>query len=206
MTWGVANQGWICPDAAMTSTNAAAWDSDPWSQRYSGSVNSAWRLDSGFPWWWWAGSQFRGQTNRAGSYTANSWVTRWGGWWGAFEGHQEWICIKESQIQHTSKTPVFADGVIFEACWPSENDLPAMNLQNGECAPSKYPWGMSTLTIPRHGSRPSYVTTNQSPAARLPGAINISFYDGHVAMVPLEQLWQQEWHLDWQTPAIRPGL
>jgi hypothetical protein len=50
------------------------------------------------------------------------------------------------------------------------------------------------------------VTTNQSPKARLPGSINVSFYDDHVEAVPLEGLWQLEWHQGWKTPAKRPGL
>jgi prepilin-type processing-associated H-X9-DG protein len=65
---------------------------------------------------------------------------------------------------------------------------------------------MNTLTIPRHGSRPSPVPTNQRPQDRLPGAINVSFYDGHVALVRLEDLWGLEWHRDYVRPAKRPGL
>ena len=65
---------------------------------------------------------------------------------------------------------------------------------------------MEMLTSPRHGSRPTQVTTSQPPNARLPGAINISFYDGHAALTPLESLWQQEWHQRWKTPGKRPGL
>ena len=96
---------------------------------------------------------------------------------------------------------MFADGVAFWEVWPTELDLPASNLQTA------YPrWGMSMMTIPRHGSRPSRVPTDQPPGARLPGSINVSFYDGHVAQVRLETLWQLEWHRDWQAPAKRPGL
>jgi prepilin-type processing-associated H-X9-DG protein len=119
--------------------------------------------------------------------------------------YSEWAWTRESQIQHTAKTPVFADGVVFGICWPTEEDFPAINLQNGDWQNSDY-WGMNVLTIPRHGSHPSSVTTNQAPSARLPGSINVSFYDGHVEAVPLEGLWQLEWHQAWKTPAIRPGL
>ena len=81
--------------------------------------------------------------------------------------------------------------------------MPASNLQTG------YPlgeWGMNMVTIPRHGSHPSSVPTNQRPGDRLPGSIDISFYDGHVAQVRLENLWQLEWHRTWQAPRKRPGL
>jgi prepilin-type processing-associated H-X9-DG protein len=40
--------------------------------------------------------------------------------------------------------------------------------------------------------------------SKLPGAINISFADGHGGLVRLEDLWQQYWHLNWQTPSPRP--
>jgi prepilin-type processing-associated H-X9-DG protein len=49
------------------------------------------------------------------------------------------------------------------------------------------------------------VSTNQPQRGKLPGGINVSFYDGHVALVPLEGLWQLEWHRDWQS-VKRPGL
>ena len=140
-------------------------------------------------------------TNRAGSYAGNGWVEQWafGGFWD-LGGEPDWIWTKEGQILHPAKTPTFADGVIFWNFWPVESDSPAVNLQTG------LPFGMGMVTIPRHGSRPAQVTTSQPPDQRLPGAINISFYDGHAAMTPLENLWQQEWHQGWKTPPVRPGL
>ncbi len=93
---------------------------------------------------------------------------------------------------------MLADGLTFCDNFPTENDWP---VNTG--APDE---AMALLTIPRHGSRPANIPKTLNPKAKLPGAINISFYDGHVAQVPLEQLWQQEWHRGWQTPAIRPGL
>jgi len=41
---------------------------------------------------------------------------------------------------------------------------------------------------------------------KLPGAINVSFWDGHVEQVKLEGLWQLYWHRDYVPPAKRPGL
>jgi hypothetical protein len=121
--------------------------------------------------------------------------------------YPQWSWTKESQIQHPAKSPVLADGVRFSYCWPAEDDLPAVNLQTGDLQADFYfPWGMNLLTIPRHGSRPSYITPTQPPQVKLPGSINISIYDGHVEMVPLEGLWQLEWHQNWETPAKRPGL
>jgi len=57
-----------------------------------------------------------------------------------------------------------------------------------------------------HGSRPSSVPTIQPFQAKLPGSINVSFYDGHVAQVRLENLWQLEWHRDWQDGVLWQDL
>jgi hypothetical protein len=65
---------------------------------------------------------------------------------------------------------------------------------------------MNMVTIPRHGSRPRSIPTSQPPGAKLPGSINVSFYNSHVARARLEDLWQLEWHRNWQTPLKRPGL
>jgi prepilin-type processing-associated H-X9-DG protein len=62
------------------------------------------------------------------------------------------------------------------------------------------------VTIPRHGSRPTQISRNWPPDARLPGAINVGFFDGHVEQVRLERLWQLYWHKDYEPPAKRPGL
>jgi prepilin-type processing-associated H-X9-DG protein len=146
-----------------------------------------------------------GVTNRVGSYAANNWLA-WPGWWAAGQNSPwekpDWVWTKEEQIARTSQTPVFADGVAFWMVWPRETDVPASNLQTG----SPVEFGMNMVTIPRHGSRPGSVPTNQRPQDKLPGSINISFYDGHVALVRLENLWQLEWHRGWQAPARRPGL
>jgi prepilin-type processing-associated H-X9-DG protein len=203
-TWGLANQGWICPDAPQMPIKAGfAPNGD--GPVYVGTIDSAWQTGSIYNSWW--GSfvaTYNYTTNRAGSYAANNWVAQWE-WDKNFEAdYPQWVWNKEDQISHPSKTPMFSDSVDFWELMPVETDLPAVNLQTGDGPEDSL--GMCNLTIPRHGSRPSHVTTNQPPTSRLPGAINISYIDGHAALVPLEQLWQQEWHRDWQTPAKRPGL
>jgi len=40
----------------------------------------------------------------------------------------------------------------------------------------------------------------------LPGAVNVSFFDGHGERVWLDRLWQLYWHRDYHLPAKRPGL
>jgi len=203
--WGQANQGWICPDAPQASAQTNAFIVPGPGPCYPGTINSAWQT-VGLWWWWWDGQPPVSRTNRVGSYAGNSWLVQ-SGWWGSWEvpyGEPEWVWTKEEQIAHTSQTPVFADGVSFWWVWPRETDLPPSNLQTGQVGVG-FPWGMNTVTIPRHGSRPSSVPTNQRPQDKLPGSINIAFYDGHVAPARLEKLWQVEWHRGWQAPARRPG-
>ncbi len=120
--------------------------------------------------------------------------------------------MAEEAVTRPSQTPVFADAIHYWWMWPRATDLPASNLQTGQtgaggqAGAGGYTWGMSMLTIPRHGSRPSRIPTDQRPQDPLPGAVNVSFFDGHTEQVRLERLWQLEWHRDYQPPSKRPGL
>jgi prepilin-type processing-associated H-X9-DG protein len=210
-TFGVANQGWICPDAQQQHLTQKVIS--PYEFDDQGSVNSAWQTYDWYNWYWsgiFPGSNPYSTTNRAGSYAGNCWVAQWESIWDDTYQHgkePEFFWTKESQMLHTAKTPTFADGVDFWRVWPMETDLPAVNLNIGENGLEGGDfYGISFMTIPRHGSRPSSLSTNWPAKNRLPGAINMTFYDGHAAQVPLEQLWQQEWHQGWQTPVKRPGL
>jgi prepilin-type processing-associated H-X9-DG protein len=212
--WGLPGEGWTCPNAPDRPeiTNSIVVPGP--GPAYAGTVNSAWRTLGWYNWWWWWGGGPNPiiRTNRIGSYAANNWMTQWGWWGGSWEaspwGRPDWVFTKEDQVVHTSQTPVFADGIAFWWVWPRETDLPASNLQTGQITAGNgysWPWGMNALTIPRHGSRSNRVPTNQRQSDKLPGSINVSFYDGHVSQVPLEGLWQLEWHRDWQW-VKRPGL
>jgi len=204
-SFGLANEGWICPDAPQQKITRGFLPEH--EVDYQGSANSAWQTTDFYDYFWW-GTPIPGYigTNRAGSYAGNGFVAQWESLWFTAYGEPGFSWTKESQILHTAKTPTFADGVDFWQLWPLETDLPAPNLNSGEDATGFSDSKMSYVTIARHGSHPSSIPTNWPPQNRLPGALNMSFYDGHAAQVPLEQLWQQEWHQNWQTPAIRPGL
>ncbi|MGO8925987.1 MAG: type II secretion system protein [Limisphaerales bacterium] len=202
--WGQANQGWICPDAPQVPVKPYTPMLPGPGPCCAGMINSAWQVVGSW-WWWWEGEPPLNSTNRVGSYALNNWLGQ-GGWWEGGDpwGQPQWAWTKEDQITHTSQTPVFADGTSFWV-WPKETDFPPSNLQTGQVGGSFEP-GMSMVTIPRHGSRPTSVPTNQRPQDKLPGSVNVSFYDGHVGLVRLENLWQLEWHHGWQAPAKRPGL
>jgi prepilin-type processing-associated H-X9-DG protein len=65
---------------------------------------------------------------------------------------------------------------------------------------------MGAFVIARHGNSPRPPPGWWPPSQRMPGAINVAFFDGHAQLVPLENLWQLYWHKDYVPPAKRPGL
>src|SRR5947208_1573611 len=116
--------------------------------------------------------------------------------------------MKDSNIPQPSSTPVFSDAIWAEN-WPKTNDLPAVNLYTGTRAPflDELNGGasMGELTIPRHGGRtPGAAPREFDPKSKLPGAINLTCFDGHVEMSKLENLWNYRWNLTWVTPSPRP--
>jgi prepilin-type processing-associated H-X9-DG protein len=50
------------------------------------------------------------------------------------------------------------------------------------------------------------VSRNWPETARLPGAINVAFFDGHTALIHLDDLWFLKWYPDYTPPPKRPGL
>ncbi len=212
--WGKTNEGWICPTAperreASRRKAPVNWGSDA----YPGSVDTAWSFPPNWGYFPAVVVGPKGNFRRAGSYVQNNW-TGGNGWWGGYllnEGSpwQRWGFRTDADIQDSSRTPMFGDGVggwWWGGSWwgPMEYDLPARDLVFGGFGSSTA--GMSMFSIPRHGSRPRTVPTDQPPRSKLPGAINISFYDGHVETVKLEKLWSLFWHRDYVVPPRRPGL
>jgi prepilin-type N-terminal cleavage/methylation domain-containing protein/prepilin-type processing-associated H-X9-DG protein len=211
-SWGNTNQGWICPSAPERSKRRPG----PFSfapDGYPGSVDTAWSYPAGWAGWgWWVDLQDR--RRRAGSYAQNGWVGSQAMWWGPGLADGPWrepMYRGEADIKDPSRTPTFADGVgswwFRGGGWfagPMESDPAPKNLVFGDIHAGA--WGMAAFTIPRHGSRPRNVSTNHPAGMRLPGAINMAFYDGHAETVRLERLWQLNWHRKWNTPAKRPGL
>ena len=116
---------------------------------------------------------------------------------------QEKVFTRESAIQKPALTPVFFDENWVDT-WPWETDRPYNNLYTGQPF-SVSPNQMGRCTIARHGSRSaSRAPRNFAISGRMPGAINVGLADGHTELAKLEDLWNYYWHLDWQTPVIRP--
>jgi prepilin-type N-terminal cleavage/methylation domain-containing protein/prepilin-type processing-associated H-X9-DG protein len=192
------NRVWVCPAAPIRPERGAP----PWTQPgwvFWGTVDSAWGflaphepvaafhfLDPDV-------NPHSSPRLVAASYTYN-------GWLGILQGFNQEQLEHESEISYPDATPVLAEGVSWVVS-PRASELPASDLAWG-----LGPGAFDTITIPRHGRRPSAVSRDWPPQNRLPGAINISFCDGHAQLVPLEHLWQLYWHRDYQPPAKRPGL
>jgi prepilin-type processing-associated H-X9-DG protein len=167
-----------------------------------GTVRSAWiytNADSLFPVFPHVAG---GADLRAGSYAINAWLCNWQP---EFDPLLKFDFLSENQIQHPSGTPVLSDGphLFFE---PEETSTPMTDLVSPWPSPPDTPGLWMIVAMPRHGSRPNPVP-NYWPINRpLPGAINVSFYDGHGELVKLDNLWQLYWHKSWQPPLKRPGL
>lgn len=213
--WGKTNAGSICPAAPEKpeAKRPPPAHAGPLGS-YIGTVDTAWTMQGNTGWNYWWGfdpSIPPSQQKRAGSYTFNGWLSV--GWWGPPPAEQTtfWNShfANDNAIQNPSQTPAIADGLHMwwwgSGVWhgPRAEEPPAVNLRNGA---GGSPFGMSGFTMPRHGSRPRTLSTNHHRTAKLPGAINVAFYDGHVEQVKLEDLWKLSWHRNYVPPRKRPGL
>jgi prepilin-type N-terminal cleavage/methylation domain-containing protein/prepilin-type processing-associated H-X9-DG protein len=139
-----------------------------------------------------------GRTNDWGSYAFNGWCYA-SGVPTDTDAAKTLYFVKETQVEHSTQTPVFMDSMWADT-WPTAASPPYPNLLTGYVGGS-----MGRLSIARHGSQAlSGGLAHVNTAQRLPGAINMSFYDGHVQQVPLENLWTLYWHVGYQPPATRP--
>jgi len=207
--WGKTNKGWICPSAperVQQQTILLNGQIKGIQAYFPGSVDTAWSYHSlGFSQF--NGARFGSWGNRGGSYTRNGWLI--GGWISDVDEHRANAFRGDDQMTHPSSTPVFGDGV--QGGWsggawlgPMATDVPPINLRMGES--TFFRPTMASFAIPRHGSRPNSVPTNYPPNLKLPGAVNMSFWDGHVEQVQLERLWRLTWHRNYEPPMKRPGL
>jgi prepilin-type N-terminal cleavage/methylation domain-containing protein/prepilin-type processing-associated H-X9-DG protein len=201
--WGKTNENSLCPEAPINLTANPTSSSDWYSL---GTIASAW-----FNRDWY---KDKGQTNqpkgefRACSYACNGYLIGAAAIPGSGVGiswNPSTIFISEAQMPQPSWTPVLAD-CLWWIILPHSYSLPANNLVTGDITDAgNKDDGFSLLTIPRHGRRPNPVPTNWPGNQRLPGAINVAFFDGHVEAVQLERLWLLYWSANW-VPATRPGL
>lgn len=178
-------KGSICPTAPMKRRGSA-----------QGEVFAAWER---------ATVQFSGRPTgvmpdtrewRASSYSFNAWFgparVRPGG-----PRHPN-NYKNENEILFPAQSPLIADGV-YDVTAPQATDLPPTNFKTLE-------FGMATVALPRHGARPGTIPAEHPPLEKLPGAVNVFFFDGHVESVRLDALWGLYWHKNYVVPEKRPGL
>jgi prepilin-type N-terminal cleavage/methylation domain-containing protein/prepilin-type processing-associated H-X9-DG protein len=162
--------------------------------------------------WNWNGAV---DATNQGSYTINGWLYQMGT---ATSGPTQWVpdnpsgsyYPKDSAIRFPSQTPEFGDGVWPDA-WPDNSTSivdgpnygtahinlynPGIGPQVAAGTPGSAP--IARFMIARHGSA---APGSLAPTAffvrsttSIPGRINLSFADGHVETVFLNNLWQYYW-------------
>lgn len=156
-------------------------------------------------WYWQATASTTVNASNNGSYTVNGWLYSGNAPVGPISHEFQ----KESAVQFATQTPVFGDGC-WPDSWPEPTDArPANHNLQAPDGPAGGPGlsgsggasGLWRYAIARHGpNRPTRPPTNVSFANPFPGGIYIAFFDGHVDDVALNDLWNLDWHPDWNAP------
>jgi prepilin-type N-terminal cleavage/methylation domain-containing protein len=111
----------------------------------------------------------------------------------------------EANVHQTSQTPVFGDGIWIDT-WPLEADLLSgyapVNLYTGNNNNNASGGGgMGRYLLDRHGGvAPQRAPANVPTGSLALGDENLGFFDGHVALTPLANLWRCTWHPNWAQP------
>ena len=125
-----------------------------------------------------------------GGYAMNGWLY-------TYKGASQWMpepekyYTKDSAISFPTRTPVFMDA-LWPDLWPKPETPPQRpaNLFNPDAQTGT---SMTRCLIARHGGKPA-VSAPRSATTPFPGAINLSFVDGHVETVKLNGLWNFYWY------------
>jgi prepilin-type N-terminal cleavage/methylation domain-containing protein len=140
-----------------------------------------------------------------GSYGQNGWFTQFvskGPTALAYGSHQEYFFNKLPAVQRPSQTPLFFDQN-YVATVPLETDTAASDLYFGQTPDTFSRDGMGCCTILRHGG-PTAGSSVPYTGQPLPGAINMTFTDGHGELVKLPKLWSYYWHQNWNPALVKP--
>lgn len=168
----------FCPMAIQTNTPRPQW----------GTADKAWN---------WAPAL--NEKRWYGSYGMNGWL--YSNLTNLSASDQTNVFTRETGVTAPQSTPIFADSIWLDF-WPRAKDLPAKDLYNGFEGKDN---NMGRLTIPRHGGfSPARAPRSFNRKQSLPGAIDMCYYDGHVYLVKLEELWSLTWNKNWVAPATRP--
>jgi prepilin-type N-terminal cleavage/methylation domain-containing protein/prepilin-type processing-associated H-X9-DG protein len=192
-----------CPAATKPTPQPWSW----WSQGQYGSADESWSLLS----------EVAGSTTGAINFTNSSsyifngffYAGPYPNWYTTLNtpgtvGDTETLNFSAGNVPDAADSPIFADG-IWVNMWPDmTKGMPTTaNLYTGDINDQN---GMCRAFIDRHGG----VTASQAPqdvpiGNMPPGAINMTFFDGHASRVKLADLWKQMWCLGWQDPSKITG-
>ena len=202
-TVGLEDKGWICPSAPLRRDRPTGG---------YGLVDQAWTISD----WQQLRIEFRDATPdrvveprfRAGSYGANLYLFFTDRSFD--ESHTLYKPRRfqsEARVQYPGFTPIFSD-CTFWFVVPEVDSFPASppTWVYGTAPLNHLLTGMEWLTVSRHGNRPNPIPKAWAPNQRLPGAVNVGLFDGHVEQVKLERLWHLYWYYNCQPPEKRPGL
>jgi len=147
------------------------------------------------PWFWYLTDDPRLQL---GSYAINGWLYEWES---PPADITQWVspadsakCFqKETGITSPTQTPTFFDAIWPDA-WPKITDKPYRYLTTGS-----YSSPLGRCSIARHPAQAVEAVQNKP----VPGAINMSFADGHASRWKLQDIKNVIWHVGY-TPITDP--
>lgn len=165
--------------------------------------------------WYWS----VGGTTYWGSFAYNAWLepassaapSNGQGGFNNAKSNPGYLYQTQTAVRWPVQTPMFSDGVWLNLD-PLNDDGPASNFYQPLTASQlSGEEGMVRICIARHGGgaaggAPRNVQPPIPPNPALPGKIDMSFVDGHAELVPTENLWNYDWHLNWMTPNPDPPL
>ncbi len=172
-----------CCPATPPPNPVAKWKAPP-----DNALNGAGAAD--YPWLW------PGNVEYVGSYGVNGFC--YGDGWVEDPDPREYFFQKLPAVTHPTQTPYFSDSVWVDG-WPESDATAPVSLYTGADD-----GGLDRVCIARHNYKAAGAAPRHVSAKALVGAINVAFADGHVAAVPLRQLWTLYWHVGWEIPSNRP--
>jgi prepilin-type N-terminal cleavage/methylation domain-containing protein len=172
----------ICPTAPAKSTN-------PPAVNITGTADTAWYWGISTP-------------PYSSSYGFNKWLES-----SQYYGENTNNFEKESNIARPAMTPEFVDSA-WVNFYPESSDTPPTSLYDPINNPGTDPDGLTRICIARHwGKSPTAAPTRLFPGTTfLPGGIVVGFYDCHVELVKLQNLWTYYWNPNWVPRATPPPI
>jgi prepilin-type N-terminal cleavage/methylation domain-containing protein/prepilin-type processing-associated H-X9-DG protein len=160
----------------------------------------------------WAGPSQNGVQTIA-SYTFNGWLfdattdATYKDPYGSLQPTKQWG--KVNNVRNSASVPVFVDGM-WNDTWPDPQNPPVPNLFTGDIGTQagSPAGGMGRVLLNRHSAKHPARAERALPSGttKIPGRINMGLMDGHVELVPLDNLWGYYWHKTWTPPAVHPPV